>query len=1104
MLSQKLALIQQHINSHCERSVEDIAAVTTLKNLFKYDGKVIPNFAENDKWPNTDGTFDFVSNPDISRNPEQAFYVQIKGTRNYTEKDGILKFSLRDLGFPAFIYTNVTFDPGILFVVLNPNQRGQERVFWKYMSIDFLDSIDYAKESVTISFSAEEEIKENNESVDAFYAKLQAISQHHLFVSKLETKELSKDAIVKVIYACDRKISGCLDMLDNPEITRDDVSYSILPHLNRLCVATLLLNALNGDREKMNLQLAWERAMLSIETKYLGVFLKGLRYISILEPEDGQSERLMLKYYAFLWQIRKYLSEKHHLAIIQNLEKFPLNTDKVDTQYYEMVAKAINSVDLSPTQLRPSRYYVQKTTPFFIGAERYYEVTLQLAGLYATKFNRITAYTKENISTNYSIQIGYTDVSIDLWGIDSSVKVITNWKVAIEPSCLNKLGKILSINTKLNSKYGEYVSLMDFLSRTGLNLLDLIDLQDKTFHSIIESVYCDTKTAVFKEVLLVLQSNYSKTSRKKGRNVIRYLLINLRAETIESILPTRFHPKQLSDDLYISSSCYPFEQNPFISNLAGSKTSENHLTKHIAAVTGIDKLSRVRPYLSIKNATQQTGEIYFEAEAIASEEIIRRFNAHLDSWERRAGHRILQENGLVCIEHYERRTLYILQRLLALSHNGNLGQKEYNQRFLKQSGTVFTDPLKEQALKNIFVDSQILLIYGAAGTGKTTLINYISNLMGTSRKLFLTKTHTALQNLKRRIENPGANSEFVSFNSFTKKVSLDEYDVIFVDECSIIDNRTMVDFLEKASPNAFLVFAGDVHQIESIEFGNWFYYAKDIIKNRGSNVELLSTWRTKDTNLIDLWDEVRRKEDVLITERLSFDGPYSEDIGPNLLTPIEQDEVVLCLNYDGKFGLNNINNYFQNANTSGPAVSWYEWTYKVGDHILFNESKRFPLLYNNLKGRIVDIEKGYDNITFTVDVETSLTAKDCQREDLEFIQATDDATRVRFTVYQYDGSDAEEYDEELQMKSVVPFQLAYAVSIHKAQGLEYDSVKVIIPSNNAEKITHGIFYTAITRAKKKLKVYWSPETMREVIEGFCANNSNVKSLDIIKKKLSTE
>lgn len=77
-----------------------------------------------------------------------------------------------------------------------------------------------------------------------------------------------------------------------------------------------------------------------------------------------------------------------------------------------------------------------------------------------------------------------------------------------------------------------------------------------------------------------------------------------------------------------------------------------------------------------------------------------------------------------------------------------------------------------------------------------------------------------------------------------------------------------------------------------------------------------------------------------------------------------------------------------------------------------------------------------------------------------------------------------------------------AVSIHKAQGLEYDSVKVIIPQSNSEKITHGIFYTAITRAKKKLKIYWSAETMKEIVSGFATNESNGKSLEIVKAKLA--
>ena len=85
--------------------------------------------------------------------------------------------------------------------------------------------------------------------------------------------------------------------------------------------------------------------------------------------------------------------------------------------------------------------------PFFVGNERYYEITLQLAGLYSTKFNRVTVYSKKTISTNYSIQIAYTEAEIELWGIKNKIKVLNDWKVAIDPSCLNKMAKMLRITT---------------------------------------------------------------------------------------------------------------------------------------------------------------------------------------------------------------------------------------------------------------------------------------------------------------------------------------------------------------------------------------------------------------------------------------------------------------------------------------------------------------------------------------------------------------------------------------------------------------------------------------------------------------------------------
>ncbi len=62
------------------------------------------------------------------------------------------------------------------------------------------------------------------------------------------------------------------------------------------------------------------------------------------------------------------------------------------------------------------------------------------------------------------------------------------------------------------------------------------------------------------------------------------------------------------------------------------------------------------------------------------------------------------------------------------------------------------------------------------------------------------------------------------------------------------------------------------------------------------------------------------------------------------------------------------------------------------------------------------------------------------------------------------------------------------MSIHKAQGLEYNSVKIVITNEVEELITHNIFYTAITRAKEKLRIYWTPETEKKILESLVLKN----------------
>lgn len=654
MLTSNPEQIQRHIKTHTDRSAMDEAAVSILKTFLRSNGRINTNFASNDKWPNTDGTFEFVTNPTISRQPRQNFFVQIKGTHSYQETNGCIKYSLQSLAFPAYIANNITLDPGILFLVLNPDERGNERVFWKYISANLLNEIDFSKDSTTITFFPADEIKNTEESVEIFCKKLSEVLTRHLFTNKLNCHSFTRKEVEYIINRCDKEISESIENLARPDEDFDSISEQILPRLDDMCKSALIMNSMRLGVAQPDLKLAWEQSLLNINTKYLSVFYKGLKYIENRVPEAGQSGRLMLKYYNFLWQIRKDLKNSHGIDVLKNLEELTPPIDELDKHYYTSVASSVEKADFSKSYHSNSRYYIQKKVPFFIGTERYYEITLQLAGIYATKYNRLTVYTKEDIPTNYSIQISYANENIDLWGVESKIKIISDWMVSISPTSLNKFAKILRLPCSLNSRYGEYQALMSFLTNTGINLLDFIDLSQNEFDSMIERIYAKSKTTLFKDILVHLKQMYSESAEyTTGKNVIRYLLQNLKEETIEGVLPNAFG-KCMNGNLYLASGCYPFENSPLLSDILGGKTTEGHNFRHTLNAVGYDGLEEVRPYLTLKSAIKQTGEIYFEQAAISSSDAIDKYNAQLDLWERRNGYSISVDNGFVSIDAYEK------------------------------------------------------------------------------------------------------------------------------------------------------------------------------------------------------------------------------------------------------------------------------------------------------------------------------------------------------------------------------------------------------------------------------------------------------------------
>lgn len=220
---------------------------------------------------------------------------------------------------------------------------------------------------------------------------------------------------------------------------------------------------------------------------------------------------------------------------------------------------------------------------------------------------------------------------------------------------------------------------------------------------------------------------------------------------------------------------------------------------------------------------------------------------------------------------------------------------------------------------------------------------------------------------------------------------------------------------------------------------------------------------------------------------------YSKQLGEPLFTRHSSDEIVLCLNYGGLYGINNVNRFLQTSNPNQEYV-WAERSYKVGDPVLFNETARFsPLIFNNMKGKIVRISQVRGRITFDVDLELGrdVTVREADESNLSVIGGS----VVRFDVFELPDSD----EDNDSPKTIVPFQVAYAVSIHKAQGIEFDSVKLVITEENEEDISHSIFYTGITRARKHLEIYWTPETQDRILQRL-ESGGNVKDQSLLEKR----
>lgn len=870
------------------------------------------------------------------------------------------------------------------------------------------------------------------------------------------------------------------------------LSQNILSQLRNF-IESISLKAYSGGKDIEvtydNIVLANAHVSSRGNLRFLNKFHKFLQIsASHYTLDEENSERLMLKYYEYLLKIKSFLKKTYNLNVLENINEFPIKIDPALKEYYKKIAEKINRPE--STRIKSTyndRYYIQKIKPFFVDYEVYYEITFTVANDRTSKFDRIIAFTKIDISPNYAVKFSESSDVIEVLGKRMPIQIIDNWEVSIRPCEIDHFADIFGDHPKIQGGTIEYRQLMLFLKMMSINLVDVIDAPEDYYRRVKELITQKTKTT---HILDVLDKSRQLTkSNNHGSNVIKYLLYKLNNKVLKRQYNSEVCERLSS--LNLQYGCIPFDEMPFATSLM------EHNPKLCDLFDCIDSTNRKHELFAryIKNNTEINGQLYTPRADINNfeniNELMQLYNEQLYI---KHGNRKLEDyKGHIYIKGYEEDTQHIIKKLKELSSEGIKNYSNSVDSWLQSSAYPIDCDEKKAKLKQMFENSKVALIYGSAGTGKSTLINHISNFFHDQQKLYLANTNPAVDNLKRRIN--AANSTLKTIAKFLSNRNNDtKFDLLIIDECSTVSNSDMLAVLEKSSFK-LLVLVGDTFQIESIRFGNWFSMVRSFIPTT-SVFELTKPYRSNNPKLLELWSKVRNIDED-ITEHITKNN-YSVTLNDTIFEHSEEDEIILCLNYDGLYGINNINRFLQGNNKNIPK-QWGVLTYKVNDPILFNESERFaPLIYNNLKGKIVGIEIFDDKIQFDVEIDKAINQFEAENYDFQLMDNSQNSNSIiRFSVNKLRSTDD---DDEASSSAVVPFQVAYAVSIHKAQGLEYDSVKIVITDEIEEMITHNIFYTAITRAKEKLKIYWTPETEKKIL-GCLKRRDGSKDANLLSQKI---
>ena len=373
------------------------------------------------------------------------------------------------------------------------------------------------------------------------------------------------------------------------------------------------------------------------------------------------------------------------------------------------------------------------------------------------------------------------------------------------------------------------------------------------------------------------------------------------------------------------------------------------------------------------------------------------------------------------------------------------------------------------------LNNNITIISGGPGTGKTTIVNAIVKLYieqynlgnldiieniallaptGRASKKLSTSTGLPSSTIHRYLKWNKDNNEFM-INEHNKNY----HKLIIVDESSMIDVSLFAALLKGITSDVKLILVGDIFQLPSVGPGN---ILKDMINSDlFTFVPLNIIYRQSENSYIPyLAKDIKNKELTEAFLEKKDDYNFIECDKENIKHMIEsiiikgkekgfteENLQVLAPMYKGENGIDNLNISLEAIFNPGnkKSISYGEYIYKIDDKVL--------QLVNDTDNNVFN-----GDIGFITRIETDLK------------------TKKEKVVIDFDGNIVR-YDK----KDLKNIRHAYAITIHKSQGSEFDHVIMPITINYGPMLYNKLIYTGVSRAKKSLIIVGDPVSFSRAV-----------------------